>query len=338
MNLQKKFQEPKGFTWGQFKNAKGFDIRYGHIAPKGDAKATIVLGPGYGEPVEKFFETIKDLVDQGYAVWAMDWCGQGGSERTNTKNLNKPYFAEKFIDHHVDDLNQFTTQIVQKSGDKKLEGQKTFFMGFSMGGHIGLRYLKKHPDTFDAALLNAAMLDFNTGAIPRNGASLLAWFMNAANKLDDYIPNGHDWSAEKRVFKNNVLTSDPERFNVQISWFEEKPELQLGSQTYGWFYHADKSVQKLRMKDYLEGVETPILMSVPTNDLVVLAQAQIDASDRMKNSSYYKIDGSGHEIAMEQNKYRDLWWKKTTGFLTEQLKKKPVMAPKKSNSLPKPKR
>lgn len=50
------FKEPEGFHWGTFQNAKGAEIRYGHVAPEGEIRGTMVILGGFNESIEKYFE------------------------------------------------------------------------------------------------------------------------------------------------------------------------------------------------------------------------------------------------------------------------------------------
>ena len=44
-------------------------------------KGTVVVLPGRNECIEKYFETVRDLSDRGFATAVLDWRGQGGSDR-----------------------------------------------------------------------------------------------------------------------------------------------------------------------------------------------------------------------------------------------------------------
>lgn len=323
MGLKKKFQQPAGFQWGSFKNKQAASIRYGFIKPKQKQKGTLVLGPGYGEPIEKFFETIRDLTKEGYAVWAIDWRGQGGSDPAYKDEPQKPYGAKDFIDHNMNDLKYFSEKIVKKN-----ENEPLIYMGFSLGGHIGLRFLKEHEGVFDSAILNAPMIDFETGALPRISASLLSKFMMVSNSHKQYIHGGSDWYIDKDKFDENGKTSDPERHKVQHDYYLNNEKLRVGSQTFEWIYHADQSIKKLTAEAYLKSIKTPIKLITPTADRIVSVAAQQRAAKLLPNVDVLEISDARHEISMEHNKYRTPWFKAVKSFLATQLKKKPSSKPK----------
>ena len=58
----------------------GARLRAALWTPPG-ARGTVVVLGGRGEFIEKYFEVIEELLSRGFAVAAMDWRGQGGSER-----------------------------------------------------------------------------------------------------------------------------------------------------------------------------------------------------------------------------------------------------------------
>ena len=110
--ISPRFEEPDGFAWGSFVNDDGANIRYGHIAPKEDPRGVMVLLPGFKEPIEKYFEVIRDMTERGYAVWIMDWRGQGGSDHYLQDDPQKAH-SEGF-DAQVRDLDKFMRDIVKK--------------------------------------------------------------------------------------------------------------------------------------------------------------------------------------------------------------------------------
>ncbi len=326
--LPKRFEESAGFQWGTFTNAKGAKIRYGHALPTGTPKGTMVIVPGFREPIEKYFETIRDMTDKGFAVWAMDWHGQGGSERYLKDNLQKMH-GEGY-DEHIKTLDQFAAKIVSQSPGPFI------LTAHSMGAHIGLRYLKEHAGVFDAALLTAPMLDINTGALPKPVARQMARFAKAGSYLEKYVPLGEDWAETREVFANNKKTSDPERFAVTAEIFNAKPGLQMGDATYGWVYHTFESIDILHKEDYLKSITTPILMQISGDDEIVDAKAARRAVGFLPHCTAVDMPAAKHEIWMERDVLRDEWMKHIDFFLARQIKAAPAPKNLKSGNNPPP--
>src|SRR5260370_5026675 len=78
--LPERFLPPPGFVWGSYIAADGAVLRWGHL-PVDNPRAECVMVGGFGEFIEKQFETMRDLASRGIAVWCLDWRGQGGSIR-----------------------------------------------------------------------------------------------------------------------------------------------------------------------------------------------------------------------------------------------------------------
>ena len=78
--LDERFLPPRDFVWGSFAASDGAALRWGHL-PVREARAACVIAVGFGEFIEKHFETMRDLAARGIAVWCLDWRGQGRSIR-----------------------------------------------------------------------------------------------------------------------------------------------------------------------------------------------------------------------------------------------------------------
>jgi lysophospholipase len=71
-SLSPRFYPPDGWTTTQL-GLPGFaPVRYGVAAPTGVPRASVVIVADQGETAEVYFETARDLIAQGYAVWILD--------------------------------------------------------------------------------------------------------------------------------------------------------------------------------------------------------------------------------------------------------------------------
>lgn len=304
------FREPDDFQWGHFKNAKGADIRYGHASPEGVAKGRMVILPGFRESAEKYNEVMNEMLKKGFEVWIMDWRGQGGSERYLKDNPQKAH--HEGYDEQIETLHEFTQNVMPISDTPLI------MVAHSMGGHIGLRYLKEHEGVFDSALLSSPMFDIQTAGLPKPLARQMAKFAKAGNYLEKYIPGGSD-RAGRESFENNNKTSDTVRFEAANDIIEHNPKLAIGDPTYGWIYHTFASIDILNDEKYLKAIKTPILMEVSDNERIVDRAAQDRALKFLPNAEKVDIAGAQHEIWMEQDKYRNQWVAKVDEFLAKRL-------------------
>lgn len=307
--LETRFAQPDGWKTGQFRNADGATIHYGHAKPAGIPRGTVVITTGFGEFTEKYFETARHYLEQGYEVYAMDWRGQGRSQRY-LDSPAKPYSLG--YEHDVADLHQFVTEIVkpdERNGPLVMSAH-------SMGGNIGLHYLHDHPDVFDAAVMTAPMVDINTGTIPYSLARMIANGGFYTGQDRRYIPGGIDTHKHPAQIDYDRKSRDPARRLVQTAWIENDSALDLGDPTIGWLYQAFRSCDVLARPGYLEEIKTPVLMAIALEDSIVSVPAQDAAAKRLPGAQTLRLEGCQHEIWMERDEFRNRLIREVEKFLS----------------------
>ena len=308
---REEFREPNGFCWGYFLNAQDANIRYGWVAPDGAVRAVAVLTPGRGAPIEKYFEPIRELRSRGFAVWSMDWRGQGGSDRY----LGNPQKGHSLgFEHDVADLDHFINSIVER------KGKPTFFVAGSMGAHIAIRYMHDRPGSVDFAVLVSPMLDIHTGKWPRWVIRTLAKLATTLGFRDHYIPGGRDWTPDaSRLEEARLSTSDPERYSVAYTYLRERTELRVGDPTYGWLALAFESIAAVKERAYLTSISTPVLMVSAMSDRQVLPEPQSHACDVLPNCEFVPVEGARHDLYMECDEYRNMLYGAIEKFASTRL-------------------
>ena len=110
--------------------------------------------------IEKYFETVRDLRDRGFAVAMIDWRGQGHSSR-RLRDPRKGYVRD-FSDYEVD-VETFVQQVVLPDCPPPF-----FALAHSMGGAVLLRLAHAGKRWFDRMVLSAPMIDLpgRTTALP----------------------------------------------------------------------------------------------------------------------------------------------------------------------------
>jgi lysophospholipase len=176
-SLPERFLPPPAFMWGSFAARDGAILRWGHL-PVPCARAECVLVGGFGEFIEKQFETVRDLAARGIAVWCLDWRGQGGSIRP--RRLPTRPRARNF-ERDAEDLAAFAAAT--------LPGRlPSFVVAHSMGAAITLICLKRHPQLFAAAVLSSPMVGLRTGRVPPTLFRLITRPARAAGLGACFIP------------------------------------------------------------------------------------------------------------------------------------------------------
>ncbi|MEM7650859.1 MAG: alpha/beta hydrolase, partial [Pseudomonadota bacterium] len=219
-DLDERFLQPEGWRWHEF-NREERRLRFGTVSPKGNLPdAVVICLPGLSEFAEKYFEVARTCLDQNLSFWVIDWMGQGGSGRYLEDRQKR--HGTSFQDD-VDDLFHLYSEYVKHSSVHPDVGRIPLVMlAHSMGGNIGLQFIKQHPTIFHLAAFSAPLLGFSQ--IENHKLKKIAPLLIHASKQfsgQKYISDGGSWSDRPRVFEGpEALSSDPQRAKVHSAWFE----------------------------------------------------------------------------------------------------------------------
>jgi len=297
MTLQgeaRRLTAPSGGTFDWLTAKDGTRLRLAAWAVPGEARGTVALLTGRNEFIEKYFETVADLLDRGFNVHMMDWRGQGLSDRPLANRMKG--HVRDFTDY-MDDLDLFVGAIAAPN---------LIVMAHSMGGHIVLRALAERPllrRQVGGAVVSAAMLGINTGRFSVTAARRLARSLSRAGLRGAQAPSPKETGAGF-----NVLTSDPERAGDQAWFIAREPRLALGSPTFGWLDAAFRSIAAIDLPGALEAIDVPVMLAVAGADQVVSPAAQRRAATRLRRATLVEIEGSRHEILKERDEFRGRFW------------------------------
>jgi acylglycerol lipase len=127
-----------------FAGAGGLEIYWREWLRDGDADAVVVIAHGAGEHSGRYAHVAQRLVDEGYAVYAIEHRGHGRS-----------HGARALIDrigNAVADLDR----LVVSAGDAH-PGAPLFLLGHSMGGTIALSYALAHQQRLAGLVLSGPL-------------------------------------------------------------------------------------------------------------------------------------------------------------------------------------
>lgn len=261
-----------------------------------DPIGSILFQGGRGDIIEKYLESFAHWHARGWSVVAFDWRGQGGSGR---------FCAHPAVGHvpdfglWIDDLAAFF------EGWKAAGPGPNVVIAHSMGAHLILRAIAERRIAPDAAVLVAPMLGFETGAMP---LSLAAAIVRIAARI---APERSAWKTNERpappgASRQKFLTSDATRYDDEIWWKSQKPELNLGPPSLRWLAQAYTSCLTLEGSNTLEQVTTPLLLIGSEGDKLVSPRAIHRVAARLQNSRLKMFDESvAHEILRERDDVRD---------------------------------
>ena len=307
--LADRFLPPPGFVWGNFITADGASLRWGHL-PTASPRAECIMVGGFGDFIEKQFETIRDLAARGFSVWCLDWRGQGGSTRPK-RWPTRP--RARHFGRDAEELAQF-------AADRLSPGRRHVLIAHSMGGAIALLCLHRHPALFDAAVLSAPMLGVPIGRTP----PVLLRAVTGPARLTGFgicrLPGTYRYHPDRPPTpERSRVSSDAERCRIRHAWVSSNPALWLDQPTYGWLDPALSLIRRIGRRRFLSAITTPILLGSAGLERVVAPAAITRAAQFLPDCTLVKLPESKHEPFMERDIIRNEWLGRIDGFLTERL-------------------
>ncbi|WP_322515511.1 alpha/beta hydrolase [Rhodopseudomonas palustris] len=297
---------PEGAVSGTIKTPDGAELRFARWPPPAGRKGTVCVFTGRTEQIEKYFETVRDLQDRGFAVAMIDWRGQGHSSR-RLKDVRKGY-VRNFSDFEID-VETFVREVVLPDCPPP-----HFALAHSMGGAVMLRIAYSGKRWFDRMVLSAPMIDL-PGRATSLPVRLLLRAMRLAGQGGRYVPGGNDVLANTEPFVGNPLTSDPVRYARNAAIIAEDPTLGLASPTVAWADTAFRTMHGFRAADYPARIRQPILMLAASHDTIVSTAAIEEFAYHLRAGSHLVIAGAKHEILQEQDRYRQQFWAAFDAFV-----------------------
>ena len=300
---------PWSFDW--FHPPGGGRLRYGHVqtpSPRG----TLVLFMGRCEYLKKYDEVAGEWRDRGFQVFALEWRGQGLSDRP-LENQHKCHVDDYAV--HSLDLSAWLEAVV-----KPQEAGPSVIFAHSMGGLIALRALAAQPGRFAAAVLSAPMVEINTDPFPLFGAKLLARAACALGFAGAYAFGQGDYPPEiDAVFEGNVVGADPERFRRIHDGYRVNPRLMVGGVTFGWLAAAFRAQAALLRPEALRTIATPVLLLIPGQDRLVPPAAQRRLGRSLPACVVRDYPEARHDPMSEPDGLRQQVWSDIDGFLGQAL-------------------
>ena len=230
MNLDASFLN-NVFKWPQAANTNykattdGIRVRTSFWAAN-DPVGTVFVFPGRADYIEKYGGLANFCLSNNLNVIAIDWRGQGLSERLlDDKNIG-----------HIEDFKNYQNDvevIIKEAKDASLVKPWIIF-AHSMGGLIGLRTLHDNP-VFEKVVFTSPMWGIQMPPILKSGASIIMSLISLIGKMETYAPTT---SPETRIlneeYEFNKLTSDIRNFKLLRQQLIQHPDLQIGGPSSAW--------------------------------------------------------------------------------------------------------
>jgi lysophospholipase len=290
---------PPGAVVAVARAVDGVQLRTARWVPTSALRGTVAILQGRSEFIEKYFETISQLLARGFAVATIDWRGQGGSAR-QLKNPRKGHIDDFGLFER--DLNALVEDVLGPSCP-----QPWFGLCHSMGGAIMLSIAHADRCPFERVVMTAPMIWPYGLAYPR-AARLVVEILDALGFGGFFTPGGGGVNTTP-PFKGNVLTSDPVRYARSASVLAANPDLSLGLWTIGWAHAAFRLWERFADPEYAREILSPPMLVIGSGaDKVVDLGAMERFVSRQRSARLIVIDGAEHEILMERDIFRDQFW------------------------------
>ncbi len=298
------YKAPKGIKSYFVSMDDGIKIRVCHwLQKKEKSNGTILLQQGHNEFIEKYFETIQEFIDREYSVICFDWRGQGMSERI-INDINKSFITD--FKRHDKDLEKILEEIINPFFPKPLIG-----IGHSMGGCLMLSAFYNHASKFSYGVLSAPMLGFKNENFLRTASSL----MNFLKKDTDYLIGSKPNMGIETPFEENDLTTDQGRYKRTQMLVRKMPSIRLWGVTNSFAKAVNKRFKLIRSKNWAEKIDLKILIINSLKDRVVYPEKTLEMSKRLKKSIIINFSNCEHEVFMEKDEHRDIFWKEFDTFV-----------------------
>lgn len=262
---------------------------------RGEPRGTVIVAPGRTEFIEKYFEVIRELQARGFAVFCIDWRGQGLSGR-EVENSLKGHFVS--FDDPVNDLSTALKLLADRLPRPYIG------LAHSMGGAILLRALMTRRIELDAAAFSAPM--FGIQGLSDFGKKYVR-FMVSLGAGGTFAP-GVEKKWKRENFKKNPVTHDKARHDRCQGLIAEEPRLALAGPTVGWVSAASDATEAFRTPGALAHVRIPVLIATAGEEQLVDNASQEAVVHELPDVRHVTIEGAKHEILMESDAIRQQFW------------------------------
>jgi lysophospholipase len=290
---------PPGGVVTTLRAVDGMTLRVARWHPDGDALGTVLVCVGRAEFIEKYFETVGELLERRLAVVVFDWRGQGlsGRELDNSRK------------GHIDDFSLYERDL-DAIAEQVLDPfcrRPWFALGHSMGAAILLAQARADRSPFERLALIGPLIDVYGLKFPR-AARLLAETLDTIGFGGAYIPGGGNASALAKPFEGNRLTSDERRYRRNAAVVAAAPGLAIGDPTIGWLNAAFRLMSQFADPEYPRRILKPSLVFAAGDDRVVDPRTVEAFATRLKAGRHLVVPYARHEILMERDVFREQFW------------------------------
>ncbi len=287
LELIKKYNfDPKFFL-----SFDGTKIAYHQFNVKNNEKAIVIL-TGKKEFAEKYVEIIDNFVKKDFAVYLMEWRGQGNSEKLlSDKNL----FHSNNTDDFKNDLNHFIKNVI-----KEHNHQEMYAYAHSMGGAVLSLFAIENPQVFKKLILTAPMY-----AIKGLNYKLAYYLLKIP-----FILGLKNYNI--RQLKEEYYTSCPSGLEYVKYVDSKNKEKENFCDSIGALYNIFYLVKEINNK--IHSMKTPTLIFWAGKDIVVDTEFSKKLTEKNKIIKMIDVFGE-HEFYLEGDEVKNKLFSDIDSFL-----------------------
>ncbi|MRX50260.1 alpha/beta fold hydrolase [Paracoccus sp. S-4012] len=264
-----------------------------------DARGTVLLFPGRTEYCEKYAPVAARLTAAGHAVLAIDWRGQGASERLIDDP--RPGHVEDFAEYQRD-----VAALAAAARDLNLP-RPWRLLAHSMGGTIGLRALTEGLEVtasaFSAPMWGIRLGSFLPEPVGARVAEGITLAIGRSGRGARPIPGAS--SVLDVPFNGNRLTSNIDEYTRFMREAANWPELALGPASYDWVHAAIEECRALAAIPADRLPSLPVLIAVAGEDHIVSPAAIHHRAEGWREARLLDLPDSRHEAMFEAPPIRE---------------------------------
>ena len=293
MNLDASFLN-NVFKWPQAANTNykattdGIRVRTSFWAAN-DPVGTVFVFPGRADYIEKYGGLANFCLSNNLNVIAIDWRGQGLSERLlDDKNIG-----------HIEDFKNYQNDVEVIINEAKDAGlvKPWIIFAHSMGGLIGLRTLHDNP-VFEKVVFTSPMWGIQMPPILKSGASIIMSLISLIGKMETYAPTT---SPKTRIlneeYEFNKLTSDIRNFKLLRQQLIQHPDLQIGGPSSAW---VSAALDEIEFQIGKEPPITPALCFLGEKEEIIDNLAVREFCKNWDSCDLISIPDAKHDLLMEK--------------------------------------
>lgn len=283
-------------------------IRVG-LFPAKNARGTLFLFTGRTEYIEKYGNTAADFAKLGYTTFAIDWRGQGLSDRLIDDG--RTGHVINFSDYQLD------VDAMQSAAEELDLPRPWFVLGHSMGGCIALRAAMRNIG-FDGFVFSGPMWGIKMAPYIRP----IAWAVSTSSMWVGQSHRHTPTTSYKSAvladpFEGNKLTNDPEMYAYMQHQMEARPELGLGGPSLRWLNRA--LVETLELHN-AKSPDVPCLTWLGSDEDIVDERRVHDRMDRWPGGRLEVVENGRHEILMDTPEMRGHMIDETVDFMDKAVR------------------